>query len=216
MAAEVRIEQHMGLLKKFAGQVTKRLMAMGSTTKYDDVLSECCIAWCMARDSWESERGVPFVAFLVRGMRNHVNQFANKEIFHHNGSHLDLDAPSDGFEDSEGHEFIADRDAEDPEDTVILADRREKALKRLSPRARQFVELLESPPKCLVEIVSAMAARREFAIERGISSPATPRRVLPGLIFRFMGASRVEQTRISKEIEDKFNVREALAAMDRV
>lgn len=211
----LRIEDHMGLLKSFARRAARRAMAAGSTATFEDILSECGIAWCIARNNWDETQGVPFVAYLMGGVRNHVNRFVDKEITQHNGSHMDLDA--EFTEDSDdGHGIIADSNAVSPEDEILLKDRREKALARLSPRARQFVELIEAPPKCLVDIVNALAERRQFAIERGVNAAGAPKRVMPAMVFRFMGCSRLEQMRIGQELEKKFNIKAALAEIDRV
>ncbi len=217
MVANVKIEQHIGLLKYFARQVCGRLAATGThTTQFEDVVQELAIAWCQARDHWDETKGVPFVAYLKRGMIQHINKWAGKEIFHYNASHVELDAALPGDDTSDRHAIIADVGSADPEDQLVLKDRREKALAKLSPRARQFVELIETPPKCLVDLVGALAARRRFALDRGLNTPGTPKRVLPAMVFRLMGCSRLEQTQIMAELEKKFNVKAALAEIDRV
>jgi DNA-directed RNA polymerase specialized sigma24 family protein len=214
---ELRIEQHMGLMKKFSFQVMRRLQAAGSkTTVMDDIMQECAEAWCKARDKWDPEAGVPFVAYFKKGMVDHVNRFVGKEIFHYNGSHFELDAELSEDGDTAGHELVADHAAGTPEDAIVESDRRAKALARLSPRARQFIELCESPPKCLVDTVNALRERREYALARKLPAIPVPKRVLPSLIFRFMGATRTEQTGITRELEQKFNIKANLAEMDRV
>lgn len=212
----LRVEDSMKAIRAYAGRVMMRLSNAGSVATYDDVVSECMVAWCIARDSWKEENGVPFMAYLRLGMRNHVNRWVEKELKEHNGSHLEFDRSGDEDGDSTLHDIFADENAELPEDAVIAADRRARQLARLSPRARQFVEFLDSPPKALVDILNGLRARKEFATERGVAAGVVPKRIPAALIFRFMGANSREQTRINEELEAKFNLKNTFAQMDRI
>lgn len=212
----LNIEDSMPAIRSFSRRVLRRVTAAGSVISLDDIISECSIAWCQARDSWSETAGVPFLAYLRIGMRNHINRWVDKELREHNGSHLEFDAPSGDDGTGSFHDYFADRGAELPDDILELNDRRKKQLARLSPRARQFVELIESPPKALVDILRALKARQEFAIERGIEPSPVPKRILMTLVFRFMGASPREQTQINEELEAKFKLKDAFAKMDRI
>lgn len=218
MPADISFDKHIRLIHSFAYKVQARLWAAGNrTTQFEDIVSELSVAWCLARDNWSPKYEVPFTAYLKRGMINHINRWAKGEIANSGGSHMALDAPL-GQDDNDGlgHEAIADPAAIVPEDMVAFKDAREKALAKMSPRTRQFVLLLESPPKCLQEVLTAMRARQEYAHERGIPRGAVPKRIMPNLIFQFMGVSRVEQTKITGELEKLFKVKASLSAMDRV
>lgn len=201
MTAEVQIQDHIKLIQKFAHQVYRRMDSAGNRTcQLSDVVQELCVAWCVARDKWRPEHGVPFIAFLVRGMRNHINRYAKNEIAELNGSHTDIDAPlNDETDSAELHDILASAEI-GADEFVIATDIRAKVMRRMSPRARQFVELCENPPPALFKIVDAMRDRRQFAIDRGVAPSPTQKRITANLIFKVMGADRVESGRIIKEL----------------
>jgi hypothetical protein len=76
--------------------------------------------------------------------------------------------------------------------------------------------MLESPPKALYDILTALKKRQEYAIARGLPAAPVPKRILTTLVFRFMGASPREQTRIGDELEAKFHLKDTYAKMDRI
>ena len=201
MVAQVQYRDHEKLILHTAHRVMRRIYNLGTSATIDDVVSELSIAWIIARDSWEQEHGVPFVPFLMRGMIQHINRWVSKEILQHNSAHLDLDA--DIEEGTNAHDVIADRGEIDAETAAVRSDLRERNLKRLSPVARKFVELLESPPAALVAVLRAQKARAEYARSRGVSmiSP-TNKRITTSMVFDLMGVTSKERTSISKEIEE--------------
>jgi hypothetical protein len=212
----LRIEDSMPAIRSFASRVMRRVTAAGSVISIEDVISECSIAWVQASRSWDEAAGVPFLAYLRTGMRNHINRWVEKELREHNGSHLEFDA-SRGEDDSGSlHDIFADQGADRADELLELNDRRHKQLARLSPRTRQFVELLESPPKALVDILNGLKARQTYATERGVPASPVPRRILTTLVFDFMGASHFERTQINGELEAKFKLKDAFAQMDRI
>lgn len=212
----LRIEDSMSAINAFARRVLRRAQAAGGTATLEDIKSECAIAWCHARDSFDEAAGVPFLAYLRTGMRNHINRWIEKELREHNGSHVDFDAPTGEDGDGSRYDLVADRGAELADDVLEINDRRQKQLARLSPRARQFIELLESPPKALFDILNAMRERQQFAVSRGLPASPVPKRILTTLVFDFMGASHYERTSINAELEEKFKLKDAFSKMDRV
>jgi hypothetical protein len=135
----LRIESYTGAMTAFAARVARRMVASGAVGDYkvifDEVIGECGIAWCHARDHWREDSGVPFIAYFRLGMRHHINRWAAKELAQHNASHLEFDAPS--LEDDDGCllDVFADRSVESAEDTLLASDLRSKQLAKLSPRA---------------------------------------------------------------------------------
>lgn len=205
----------MPAIRAFAWRALSRAVAAGSVVELDDVISECKIAWVQASRTYDEANGTPFLAYLRTGMKHHINRWIDRELREHNGSHLEFDRPA-GDDDCDLHGIIADTSAEMPDEILALRDRREKQLAKLSPRARQFIEMLESPPKALYDILTALKKRQEYAIERGLPAAPVPRRILTTLVFRFMDCSRLEQTRINDELEAKFGLKDAYAKMDRI
>jgi DNA-directed RNA polymerase specialized sigma24 family protein len=216
MQMTLKLEDSMPAIRAFSWRVLRRVTAAGSVIELDDIISECKLAWFNASRSFDETAGVPFLAYLRRGMKLHVNRWVDKELKEHNASHLEFDAPRGESETGSLHDFIPDRSMERPDEIFEANDRREKQLARLTPRARQFVELLESPPKALVDILKGLKARQEYAIARGLPASPVPKRVLTTLVFRFMGASPREQTHITEELETKFKLKEVFSKIDGV
>lgn len=184
-------------IHKLAFKVLRRAHAAGAASlQLEDVVSELTVAWCIARDRYDPETGVPFIAYFARGAFNHVNRWIQSEI---TGSHA-LALDSSGSEEIENplHETIPE-DAPSPLDLVMSGQIREIARRRLSEEAWRFLTLLESPPAELVEEIRRIRARGEYARERGINT-VTPTGVVASLVFDLMGFDRSRRSKILKEI----------------
>lgn len=192
------------VIKTFSFKVLKRLHALGArSTTLDDVEQELWVAWCKARDSYNPEFGVPFNAYLVNGMKKHVNQWIERrfERFHEETVAASLDAKvadNDG-DGVELHGVIASGDIA-IEDDVASRDLFNKAVQRLSPRARKFMEILESQPPELMAEVMKLRAKAEFAEQ--INKPfARFTHLTTTMVFDIMQASQAERTKILKEVD---------------
>ena len=182
----------------FARRVQYRMSSAGARgASYLDIFQELCIAWCKARDAWKAEFQVPFEAYAMNGMRMHINRWAQEEI---GFSHLTPVALDHGVTEDAGemHEVITVADG-DPETSFADADVKDYVLSRLTPRARLFVALLDSPPRFLVDAVAAGKAKAKHAKERGIHV-VSPNNVTSAMVFDFMAASLTERTAINKEL----------------
>lgn len=188
---------HERYMKAFAFKVRNRAFAAGAASvQFEDIYQELCIAWCKARDAFSPEYGVPFIAFLSRGMHLHINRWIQDQITE--GQHLTLDQPT--TEDGEGvlHEVVPDK-APTPAEFAISEDMRQFVYSRLSKRARMFVEFLESPPEFLVEGLKAIRARAEYGRAKGIACIA-PKQITASMVFEFMRVDRVERIEIYREL----------------
>lgn len=190
-------------IDRFARRAHMRLQAAGARGyELGDVVQECAVAYVIAADRWDQASGVPFRAYLARGMQNHVNRWAEKEIGQSLGANVSLDAElGDGDDGSMTlHEAVG---ASHPtaEDELLASRAREYALARLTPRTKQFVELFDNPPEFLVEALRAEQQKVESGRERGI--PGIAANVIgAGLVFEFMGSNRLERARIRAELKD--------------
>ncbi|SER28857.1 DNA-directed RNA polymerase specialized sigma subunit, sigma24 family [Faunimonas pinastri] len=200
MQPEITYESSQPLIRGFARKVLQRVHAAGARgVEFEDIVQELSIAWCLARDAWKAEYNVPFGAFLTRGMKNHINRFLADAIgdSHMTAISLDKNLGEDG-EGASLHSVFPDA-APLPEQSAIERDSLARVLRRLSPRARQFVELLENPPPELFAEIQAIKAKSEYARSRGINTYA-PNQLTAGLIFDLMGANRVERQAIYHEV----------------
>jgi len=216
MTVHPDFEDHRRLLVKMTNSFHRRCIAAGAkSVQREDVFQEMCIAWCLARDSWKPEitgddgqvKKIPFVAYLVRGVRNHVNRWIGKEIIQANDK-LELDGSGLG-EESDGEDFhsvVADSCAANPEEAAIEADDRRNIRNSLSAEARRFLEILENPPPALFVVLDAARSRREFAVARGVAAAGAPKKITTHLVFDLMGIDRGKRAKIVGEIRSFINL----------
>lgn len=186
------------VIKGSAWRYLRRAHSAGArSVQLEDVVSELSVAWCIARDKFNPDHGVPFGAYLQTGMRNHINRWIDDQIGF--GAALALD--DDAYDDSATsiHEVIADGA---PLQDEVISDREQfdRNVARLSPESQQFVKLLANPPPALYAEMTAIQARAEFAKARGIQTGA-PAHITGALVLDLMGASRVDRNRIYHEVK---------------
>jgi DNA-directed RNA polymerase specialized sigma24 family protein len=200
MHPDTAYETALPYIRKFAHRVRRRISG-GTSAQFEDIIQELSIAWMTAARNWNPEFGVPFLAYLQRGMQQHVNQWANKEF---RNSHLSMDSEVGGgdegdVEEGVGHRLLAD-DKPTPAETVEAVQFKARLVSKLTPRARQFLELLENPPAELVAELQALRAKRDYAAERGIRGYIVTR-VTAAMIFDLMGLKTHQRTQVTREIE---------------
>jgi hypothetical protein len=190
-------------IKAFAFRVEKRLRSAGDhVTTRDDIEQELWIAWCLARDAYNAESGVPFMAYLRNGMRLHINRWVEKHVDrrHDEVCGLRLDKTSDAAngETDELYDVIAS-DEELPDVQIERKCQMAFILGKLSPRAQAFVTLLETQPPELLAEVRRVEQRVEFARQRGIATHFCYR-LTAAMVFDLMGADRAERRKINSEL----------------
>jgi len=200
MAAQISYQASERLVNSFARRVMRRAQAAGAkSVQLADIVQECWVAWCQARDRYDATTGVPFGAYLMRGMQQHINRWIKEEIGERLMAPVALDATGgDDEDDNSLHNVIADGGSL-PDEIVELANQKAYVLERLSPLARQFVTLLTDPPKELLEEVQAIQARAEWGRSRGLNTFA-PRDVTAPLVFDLMGLNRTDRSKIYREL----------------
>lgn len=200
MASDIDFSKHRGLLLHLAHRVQRRIYGAGSqSTQFDDIFQELSVAWCIARRDYDQSTGVPFGAYLATGIRNHINRWADKEIFAHGWNHVDLDAPLDLEGDFDAHSVTPDSQ-DDAFDIVARNDVAQQNLECLSANARKFVQLLESPPEPLINILKAQQAKKNYAKERGLPPGFFFKKLTMALVFEVMGVSLRERAAIMNEV----------------
>src|SRR5262245_8553728 len=106
-----------------ARRVLRRVQAAGGgSIQIEDIFTELTIAGRMAQQRFKPEEnpGVPFAAFLQRGMWLHINRWVKEELGEFQIAPFELDAPNgnDGEDDEGMHRRIADESVEAPDDAV--------------------------------------------------------------------------------------------------
>lgn len=201
MTQDTSWESNHRFIRWFAARAMRRAIAAGVRgVQLEDFVQEASIAWLMAVKHFDASKGVPFIPYLKLGMQRHINRWLNREIGGVQLAPFSLDKTL--TEDSEDafSEVVADT-AETPDEFVIRQDIRARVLRRLSPTARVFLDLLENPPRELIEELRAISAKAEIGRSMGLLR-FVPTRVSADLVYRFMGIPPFERTRINREIED--------------
>lgn len=198
----IRFDDYKRLLMSMARRVQRRCHAAGAkSVQFEDIFQEMCVAYVFATHRYNSELGVPFGAFLVRGVSLHINRWVQREIGQKLLAPFDLDFTADKDEDGGSlQEVIADPNAEDPEDRVIEEDCWNRAMALASPRTRQFLQILRDPPPKVVDMVRAFKFRRQFAKTRNAAVAPAPKDVTASIVFELMGCAHPERTKIYAEI----------------
>jgi DNA-directed RNA polymerase specialized sigma24 family protein len=181
-------------VKSFARRVMRRVSAakIGGVT-LADVEQECWIAWCAARDNFDPQAGVPFLAYLRIGMLNHINRWL---IGFERDTGIAPFSIHDKISDDDELEAVLQVPVDEEEPDFF---HRELALALLSDRSRQFVEILSSPPRALFEQLDRINERAAYGRKRGLTA-AAPRNVTSRLVMDLMGCDRAERTKILAEI----------------
>lgn len=191
------------LIQYTARRVHRRMFAAGArTVMLEDIVGELNIAWVIATQKWEESRGVPFGAYLMRGMSFHINRWVDHQIkeFQLAPFSIDIDPSSDDPSEAGANDRKnVSIDMPGADEILIAKDTRERVLARMTPMTRRFVELLESPPEDIVAEHSAIQIRSAYGRSRGINC-ATPSQVSSALIFDFLGCTTVERRNVYREI----------------
>jgi len=189
-------------VNSFAYRVGRRITAAGAPAYLvEDVKQELWIAWCLARDSYNPERGASFKTFLFNGMRQHINRWVDYNVSRRHGEVIaySLDYEMESESGSMTLQEVVASDEALPDEELMDADSWEFALRLLPPKARKFAELLKDPPESLFDELRRVQAKGEYARSQGFSM-GVANHVTSSMIFDVLGVSRVERSQITKVI----------------
>ena len=177
------------LINSIAYRVFRRVRAAGGRNLgREDITSELMVAYCVARDKYDPMTGVPFLAYLRNGLFRHINRVVEHELIE------DLNTTVIEFE------ALAMSDKTDaPDKTMIERQFYQALLDGIDDRSRLFLELLQSPPRELVEELAAVQALAARSRDRGYARSA-PTTISAALVFDFMQADAAERGGINKQI----------------
>jgi DNA-directed RNA polymerase specialized sigma subunit len=169
----------------------------------EDIEQELWVAWCKARDSYSSDYGVPFAAYLSRGMKLHINRVVEVQIerFKEQTFALELDRPMDSA-DGEGGTLmdVIPSDTVGADEYVERNDTFQRAIETLSDRARIVVTLLNDQPQELLG--EALLSQKKAEFSRTLGAPFLPTmRITTSMVFDLIGANRSERRKIMLEIK---------------
>jgi hypothetical protein len=185
-------------------KVCRRMKAAGARlVEREEVEQELWVAWATARESYDPTHGVPFAPYFYRGALNHINRWFKKQTekdLRLVGLSLD-DCTSEDEDDAGLHEVIADETVIPADDVLLEKERRERVLKRLSPLARRYLELLDNPPPALCKEIDALKARAEFCRKQGRYAGPVTNRVSMSLISDLLGLSRTQRAKVYGELQ---------------
>lgn len=192
------------LIYKVAHKTMLRLTAAGArSASLEDIAQEYRVAWLIASRAFDPTRGIPWMPFLINGLRKHSFSVMRKYTFKtkEESYALSIWDTADLSDEGEGN-ALESRIAADTVDPVEFIAQKEvlaKVLKRLSPRAAQFLRLLADPPVEITDELLRLRDKTEFGRSLGFRS-GTNMTVTSSMIFDLMDAGRFERTKIMNEI----------------
>jgi Sigma-70 region 2 len=187
-----------GYVEGFAAKAHYRLVGIGCRNlQRDDVVQECWIAWCKARDTFDPNKGVKFGTYLFQVMKFHVHRWMQDTIRFSHMASVDLDS---GIREDEidFHAIIADP-SEGADESLEQKQEFQFHLDQLSPAARFVVGLIEAPPDWLIAEFEAAKAKAAWCKSRGFSVHS-PTSITISLIFTMFDVEPNERKRIRREI----------------
>ena len=213
MGALAFLPEHDKAIKSFAFKAWRRAQSAGARSlQIEDVQQELYMVWCVARDKYDPEKGVPFLAYLRNGMKVAVNRWLQKQIDH--GQAVSMDEEGEDGSERSRHEAFADTQSLNGVETFEREDARDEVVENLTPQVRTFVGLLRAPPTFLLDGVVARRARQNYAREIGVVVPAEADRVTASMVLDFMELNGGERAKLYAELNTVQQERRRREEMD--
>ena len=204
MSDLIDIKRSQATIAWLSHKYLRRVHAQGGKSHIlDDVRQEMWIAFCKARDTFDPNGGASFNTYLVNGIKLHMGRHIEKHFqrFHGQTVAMSFDAPAgdEGMNGSFG-DTIADDNATDAENEAISKSVYADFVRKLSPKAGEFVRLLSTANETLSEEFVLFRDKARHAETMGLTFNR-PGHVSSSMIFDLMGVSRTERTHILNEIK---------------
>ncbi len=199
MTDDTSWEKNCQIVKRLAAWAMRQAAFTGVRgVQFEDFFQEASIAWMKAVERYNPSLGVPFAPYLTNGIKQRLLRLLKNERGASYFAPTSLDQPLSEDIATSLLDTFSDNSA--PIDTTLIEqETRNRVVAKLSPRARCFIELLESPPVELFEEMKAVIAKAQKGRSMGITRFA-PVRISADLIFTIMDAPPYERTKILKEI----------------
>lgn len=205
MEEHLDLKRYERLIFKHSHQTMRRLLAAGAkSVTLEDVAQEYRIAWFAASRNYDPGRGVPWMPYLINGLRQVAHEIVRKYTFKLQEERFALSI----WDAKEGDEGAMNGALEstiagptvDPVDEIYRKEMLPAILEKLSPRARIFVRLLSDPPEEIYAGVLHMRAKAKHAQQMGLRTAITMT-VTASMIFDLMDAGRRERLQIIRELK---------------
>jgi DNA-directed RNA polymerase specialized sigma24 family protein len=180
----------------------KQLKASGCHSySREDLEQELWLAYCRARDSFSEQFGVPFMAYLATGLKQQAHHIRNHKVFNRIEEEWATSLSTPLGDEDGGATFGDVLPSANPLQSAGVEESSNMAfaMRHLSKRARIFVKILSEQPIELLEAIKQAEARIEQARALGVKHMHYSQ-VTSGAIFKVMGASRLERTKILDEV----------------
>lgn len=162
--------ENVGLVKQVAWKGYQRLIAIGATMEFDDLVQELSVTFVRAYDKFDESNGAKFSTYFVHAAYNDLNKLA-KRI---EAERVDLGMRSIEEIDAlvgEGGS-LAERVASEamtPEEIVERDSAIREIESRLTPVAALVMHWIIDPPDFLERELQAQQAHADYARSRGIA-----------------------------------------------
>ena len=201
------------LVYKIANQVYfNRVMAahLQHRITLEDLVQEGALTWtvCMERYNPEDDKGAKFSTYLAQACWQNLNRAVDRVGNMKSGEQqtfTSLDDFAGPESDTELHELIPGTALDDGEAVVALAERLERARRRLSPMARLVYDWMYDPPEWILEEVEAARQQVALADAKGVGkSKHLPAdfTLVARIVKRLWGLSDGRLRKIRTEIGD--------------
>lgn len=205
-----KIEESAKQIGAYAFRALRRAHAAGDRSlTIEDLKQELSIAWCIAVRDFDDSKGVPFGAFLQRGMQLYMNRYIEKNVTrrHDEVGALSLEyTGNDAFMSPYGSDTptfgdIVPDGKPGPNVSVEEESQMLYARRKLSKRAYQFVKILRDQPAEIMAQVQHVDARCAFGKSRGTSAPNSFR-LTSSMVFDLMDATPHERKLVIAEVRN--------------
>jgi DNA-directed RNA polymerase specialized sigma24 family protein len=157
------LEANVKLIHFAARRAQTRLLQAGYNAEYDDVFQDTAILWMECERKFDPEKGFQFSTYFMRAV--------DLTLFkRHNRRNNQFER---GFEslDKEGENAPALQAIDvalGAENQMILDETVGEIARRLSPLTRRIFELLLNPPKIILDNLTALTHKGEYARSIGV------------------------------------------------
>lgn len=195
--SEIKFEDYKKLVHSLAWKAQRNMHNHGVRVDYDDLYQEFAVSFVLARNAFDSTKGIKFSTYYVNAAWRNFIKFSKGSA--KDAYHASLDADAYGDEDSPSkHEIIPDG-SENAQERLEREHRTAYIFSQLSPNTRKAIELLENTPEILKKEFDAVCAKRRMQQANG-EDVNVPRQLNLPFILSVMGLSAAQKRKVYQEL----------------
>lgn len=192
------------LIFKVSHKTMRRLLAAGAkSVAFEDVVQEYRIGWLAASRSYNPDLGVPWMPYLINGLRKYTFSILRKYTFKVKVEQYAISI-WDTLDTEDGNGSVLEElvagESVDPALAIGNKQILLRSRERLSKRAWQFLMLLSETPPEISEQVLRLRDKAEHGRKLGLRVGANMT-VTAAMIFDLMDADRPERISIVRELK---------------